>query len=147
LGTASFGLSIVYRFIMSITPSTRNLLLLAAIAGFTGVLAGTFGAHGLKGRLSPEMLTTFEVGVRYHVIHAVALLGLAALSASVHNKWIVRVGWLFFTGIIIFAGSLYALAITGEQWLGMITPFGGQLFLIGWLAMGVCAWRMRTTGS
>jgi len=130
--------------IMANHSSVRMLLILTAIAGFSGVLAGTFGAHGLKSRLLPEMLDTFEVGVRYHLIHAVALLGLAALRASVNRKWIVPVGWLFFIGIIIFAGSLYALAITGEKWLGMVTPFGGQLFLIGWLIIGVGAWRAKT---
>lgn len=118
----------------------RSELLIASIAGFTGVLAGTFGAHGLRGRLGPDMLEVFEVGVRYHLIHAVALLALALAPLGVLGARARRVSvWAFAVGVLIFAGSLYALAISGQKWLGMIAPIGGTAFLAGWFALGVAA--------
>lgn len=99
-------------------------------AGAAGMLLavaiGAFAAHGLKARLSPEMMTTFEVGVRYHVYHALALLALGAARGP------EKAGWCFIAGIVVFSGSLYLLALTGEKRLGMITPIGGLLFLAGW---------------
>jgi uncharacterized membrane protein YgdD (TMEM256/DUF423 family) len=123
----------------------RGLLLAAGICGFTGVLAGTFAAHALKARLSPEMLNTFEVGVRYHVAHALALLGLAiAAGAPPRSRtgfMLVIAGWIMVLGIVLFAGSLYALALSEEKRLGFITPFGGQCFLLGWLIVAIAALR------
>jgi len=131
-------------------PAARTQLLLASLAGFTGVLAGTFAAHLLKGRLPPESLATFEVGVRYHLLHAVAMLALAMFTIMDGHQRPARsaigfacAGWLFFAGIMVFSGSLYALAITDEKRLGMITPLGGALFLLGWLTIAVSAWRSR----
>lgn len=100
-----------------------------AVAMLLAVALGAFAAHGLKPRLSPEMMTVFETGVRYHVYHALALLALAALRGP------DRAGWCFLAGIVLFSGSLYLLALTGERRLGMITPVGGLLFLAGWLVL------------
>ena len=94
---------------------------------FAAVALGAFAAHGLKARLSPEMLTVFETGVRYHVYHALALLALGAARGP------DKAGWCFVAGIAVFSGSLYILALTGEKRLGMITPIGGLLFLAGWV--------------
>ena len=124
------------------TPLSRTPLLLAAIAGFTAVAIGAFGAHGLKDRVSPELLVTFEVGVRYHAYHALALLGLAACGARLGRAGTVA-AWCFAVGILIFGGSLYTLALTGQRWLGAVTPVGGLCFLAGWAALGVAACRMR----
>ena len=93
---------------------------------FLAVALGAFAAHGLKARLSPEMMAVFETGVRYHVYHALALLALGAARGP------DRAGWCFVAGIALFSGSLYLLALTGERRLGMITPIGGVLFLAGW---------------
>lgn len=95
------------------------------------VALGAFGAHALKNRLSPEMLAVFETGVRYQAYHALALLLLAALRGP------DRAGWCFLAGIVLFSGSLYALALTGARWLGAITPLGGLLFLAGWLFLAL----------
>jgi uncharacterized membrane protein YgdD (TMEM256/DUF423 family) len=120
----------------------RQLLLAAAACGFTGVLAGTFGAHGLEGRVATELLAVFETGVRYHLVHAAALLGVAILAGAwPHSRGMVIAGWLMTIGVIIFSGSLYALAITGERRLGMITPIGGAALLAGWLTLFLAAWR------
>lgn len=93
---------------------------------FLTVALGAFGAHGLKTRVTPEMLAVFETGVRYQAYHALGLLALAALKGP------DKAGWCFVAGVALFSGSLYALALTGVRWLGAITPIGGVLFLVGW---------------
>src|SRR5207253_7092786 len=90
----------------------RTFLLLGAVAAFLAVVLGAFGAHGLRGRLTPDMLAVFETGVRYHMYHALALLLTAALMPRVPGKAIVAAGWLFVAGIVLFSGSLYLLAVT-----------------------------------
>ena len=117
----------------------RTFLLAGAVAGFIGVAFGAFGAHGLRGGLSPEMLAVFETGVRYHMYHALALLLTAALAGRFDGRSIVAAGWLFVAGIVLFSGSLYVLAVTGVTTFGAITPIGGVAFLAGWLCLAVAA--------
>ncbi|HUK32304.1 MAG TPA: DUF423 domain-containing protein [Vicinamibacterales bacterium] len=117
----------------------RTFVLAGAVAGLIAVGFGAFGAHGLRGRLSPDMLTVFETGVRYHMYHALALLLTAALVPRMPGKAIVAAGWLFVGGIVLFSGSLYLLAITGITVLGAITPIGGLAFLAGWAALAIAA--------
>ncbi len=104
-----------------------------------GVILGAFGAHGLRARLSPEMLVVFETGVRYHLIHALGLLAVAWAASRWPGSYVSIAGYLFVAGIFIFSGSLYVLAITGIRWLGAITPIGGVCLIVGWglLAIGV----------
>jgi uncharacterized membrane protein YgdD (TMEM256/DUF423 family) len=109
------------------------------VAGLIAVGFGAFGAHGLRGRLTPEMLAVFETGVRYQMYHALALLLVAALSPQLPGKAIAAAGWLFLAGIVIFSGSLYLLAVTGVTVLGAITPIGGVAFLAGWALLIVSA--------
>ena len=117
----------------------RTFLLVGALAGFIGVGFGAFGAHGLRGRLSPEMLLIFETGVRYQMYHAFAIL-IVALAAARFDGWIVRAaGWSFAAGIVFFSGSLYALAFSGISMLGAITPIGGVAFLVGWALLIILA--------
>lgn len=120
----------------------KPFLLLASLLGALSVALGAFGAHGLDGRLSADLLNTYEIGVRYHVYHALALLGVVAVLI----RWpeataAVWAGWLFVVGIVIFSGSLYILALTGIRWLGAITPIGGVAFVVGWLCLAWTAWR------
>ncbi|MFQ5669315.1 MAG: DUF423 domain-containing protein [Acidobacteriota bacterium] len=114
---------------------------LGAVSAFLGVAAGAFGAHGLKTRLPPDLLAVFEVGVRYHLLHAVGLM----LSAWAVHRWpgsvVTWSGWSFAAGTLIFSGSLYALALTGQRWLGAVTPLGGLAFLVGWLCLAWGAWK------
>lgn len=117
----------------------RTFVLIAALAGFTGVALGAFGAHGLRSRLTPDMLAVFETGVRYHLIHAVAILATAGLLDRVGGRLIVAAGWLFLGGIVLFSGSLYLLALTGISILGAITPLGGLAFLAGWTCLAFAA--------
>ena len=120
----------------------RTFLLAGASAGLIAVGFGAFGAHGLRGRLTPEMLAVFETGVRYHMYHALALLLTAALMARPGvggGRLLVAAGWLFVAGIALFSGSLYLLAVTGVTMLGAITPIGGVAFLTGWACLAIAS--------
>jgi len=117
----------------------RTFLLLGAIFGFLAVGLGAFGAHGLRGRISPEMLAVFETGVRYHMYHALALILTSVLMARISGWLVTTAGWCFVGGILLFSGSLYALALSGVTIFGAITPFGGLAFLAGWACLAVAA--------
>jgi uncharacterized membrane protein YgdD (TMEM256/DUF423 family) len=117
----------------------RTFLLVGALAGFTGVTLGAFGAHALRGRLSPEMLVVFETGVRYQMYHALAILAIGLIAARMSGWLIVSAGWLMTAGIVLFSGSLYLLAFTGITVLGAITPIGGVAFLLGWAGLAMAA--------
>jgi uncharacterized membrane protein YgdD (TMEM256/DUF423 family) len=119
----------------------RNLFMIGAVLGAIGVAAGAFGAHGLKGRLTPEMLAVFETGVRYHLIHALGLLAVAWAATRWASASIRVAGWLFAVGILLFSGSLYVLCLTGIRGFGAITPIGGVAFIAGWLLLAWGAWR------
>jgi uncharacterized membrane protein YgdD (TMEM256/DUF423 family) len=108
--------------------------------GFLGVAFGAFGAHALRNRLSPEMLTVFETGVRYQMYHSFAILIVAAAMGHFGDARLLPLaGWLFTAGIVFFSGSLYLLALTDVRTLGAITPIGGLLFLAGWACLALFA--------
>jgi uncharacterized membrane protein YgdD (TMEM256/DUF423 family) len=120
--------------------TARFALVLAALLMFVAVALGAFGAHALKSRLSPEMTGVWQTAVQYHAWHALALLANGLLLLH----WPERAGfglagWLFVAGIVLFSGSLYAMALTGARGLGAVTPFGGVAFLAGWV---VLAWAV-----
>ena len=112
---------------------------ISAVFGFLGVALGAFGAHGLKSKLSADMMTIFETGARYHLIHAVALFGIGILARQMDVTAIKVAGISMIFGILVFSGSLYALAMSGVRVLGAITPIGGLGFLVGWAALAVAA--------
>jgi uncharacterized membrane protein YgdD (TMEM256/DUF423 family) len=114
-----------------------------AIAAGVAVALGAFGAHGLKSRVGTEDLAIFETGVRYHLIHALALLAVAWAVDRWPGALANTAGWAFLAGIAVFSGSLYLLVLTGNRWLGAVTPIGGLSFLLGWLALAVAALRAR----
>lgn len=124
----------------------RIFLALGSMSMFVAVAAGAFGAHALKGRLSPELLGIFEVGVRYQVWHALALIGVAVLAERRGGPLLAASGVLFVAGTILFSGSLYALSLTGVRALGAITPLGGLCFLAGWLALFASTLAVRAPG-
>ncbi len=112
-----------------------------AVLSGLGVLIGAFGAHGLRDRVTVDMLAVFETGVRYHLIHGLAVLAVAWAASRWPGAWIGAAGWLFVAGIVVFSGSLYILAISGARWWGAVTPIGGVCFLAGWAALAVGALR------
>ena len=120
----------------------RVFLMLAAFFGFTGVALGAFAAHGLKTQLSADYLAVFQTGVHYQMLHALALLALAALWERLAQRLLLAAGICFCVGILLFSGSLYALTLSGIGALGVITPVGGLMFLVGWACLGLAAWRL-----
>lgn len=119
-------------------PTARLFLILGAANAALVVVLGAFGAHGLRLRLTPEMMAIYQTGVQYHLFHALGLLAvgltLTQLSESVLLKWS---GWLMLAGIVIFSGSLYLLSNTGWKWLGSVTPLGGLSFIVAWVLFTV----------
>lgn len=120
-------------------PMDKTLMFVGALMGAVGVALGAFGAHSLRGLLSPDMLAVFETGVRYQMYHALAILMTAALTSRVEGRATVVAGWSFAAGILLFSGSLYALALSGITTLGAVTPLGGVAFLVGWTCLAVAA--------
>jgi uncharacterized membrane protein YgdD (TMEM256/DUF423 family) len=120
----------------------RLFFALGSLSGGLGVALGAFGAHVLKARIDAGLLANFETGVRYHLVHALALLAVAWAAArwpaSALPAW---AGWAFVVGTLLFSGSLYAMALTGARWLGAVTPLGGVAFVAGWAFLLLVAWR------
>ncbi|HHH46891.1 MAG TPA: DUF423 domain-containing protein [Thiotrichales bacterium] len=106
----------------------------AALAAL-GVALGAFAAHGLKGRLDGHLLEIFHTGVQYHLLHALGLLLVAALWDLGREGWMRAAALTLCAGILFFSGSLYALAVTGLGFLGMVTPLGGLAFIAGWVLL------------
>lgn len=120
----------------------RLFLIAGSLSACMAVAMGAFGAHGLSQRLTPESLGIFEVGARYQMYHAIALLATGlAVERWLRSEFVVA-GWCFLIGSVIFSGSLYALSLSGARWLGAVTPLGGVFFLLGWLSLAWGAWRI-----
>jgi len=114
---------------------------IGAVAAAIGVGLGAFGAHGLKARVSAEMLAVFETAVRYHLIHALGLLAVGWAAGRWPGSWTQAAGILMVTGILLFSGSLYLMTLTGVRWLGAITPLGGLAFIAAWVSLALAAFR------
>jgi uncharacterized membrane protein YgdD (TMEM256/DUF423 family) len=117
----------------------RLFIALGSISGFLGVALGAFGAHALKSRLDTDLLATFEVGVRYQMYHAFALLAVGWAQTRWPGQALNASGWLFLAGTVIFSGSLYVLSLSDLHWLGAVAPVGGFALLAGWLCL---AWAV-----
>jgi uncharacterized membrane protein YgdD (TMEM256/DUF423 family) len=119
----------------------KNYLMIAALSGFIAVALGAFGAHGLKQRLSVDLLVVYQTGVQYHFYHTFALLAVGLLMLQMPASGALRwSGILFIAGIVVFSGSLYVLSLTGVRWLGAITPLGGVAFMAAWLLLARAVW-------
>ena len=124
-----------------------NRLFVSLGSGFTflGIALGAFGTHGLRDKISASSLQVWQTGVQYHLIHGLALVLVGILAGQEQTKALRNSGWLMVGGIVIFSGSLYALAITGIKYLGAITPLGGLCFLIAWATLAVSFGRRPQT--
>jgi uncharacterized membrane protein YgdD (TMEM256/DUF423 family) len=120
-----------------------NWISSAAILLALAVILGAFGAHGLGNRLDDYQRSVYEKAVFYHFVHALGILIVAVLArtGTADPARLSTISWFLLAGIVFFSGSLYVLAITGQRWLGAVTPIGGVCFIIGWLLL---AWRLRT---
>ena len=124
----------------------KLFILLGSINAFIGVALGAFGAHGLKSRVTPELLIVWQTGVQYHLMHALGLLLIGIIIQLMPDVPLVRnAGWSIQVGILLFSGSLYALVLSGVRTLGMVTPLGGVAFLIGWILLAYAVWRQGVT--
>jgi uncharacterized membrane protein YgdD (TMEM256/DUF423 family) len=114
---------------------------IGAISAAIGVGLGAFGAHGLKSRVSPEMLIVFETAVRYHMIHALGLLAIGWAATRWPGGTVQAAGIAMLVGILLFSGSLYLMVLTGTRWLGAVTPLGGVSLIVAWLLLAWAALR------
>ncbi|HCR48757.1 MAG TPA: DUF423 domain-containing protein [Bacteroidetes bacterium] len=119
---------------------SKTFLVVGALLAGIAVAVGAFGAHGLKHMVTPERLQVFEIGVRYQMYHAFALLILGWVMRTAHVD-LALVGWLFVAGIVLFSGSLYVLVLGNFPRLGMVTPLGGVAMIAGWLLLAYKLWR------
>lgn len=111
----------------------KSILISGAVFMALGILIGAFGAHGLKSQLSDDMMQVYKTGVEYLFYNALGLMVVGLTGFHIHSRWLLRAGILIMLGIVLFSGSLFALALTGIKLLGIVTPFGGISFVIGWI--------------
>ncbi len=124
--------------------NARLCVLAAAVALTAAVGLGAFGAHAVKSRLAPELLAVYQTAVQYHFWHALGLLGVGLLMAQWPTaRALAWTAWLLIAGLFFFCGSLYALALTGTSWVGVLTPIGGTAFIAAWLVLAWVALRRR----
>jgi uncharacterized membrane protein YgdD (TMEM256/DUF423 family) len=119
----------------------RTFALIGSLLALLAVVFGAFGAHALRARLSPGDLAIFETGVRYQMYHALALFAVAWAVSRWPSGATTAAGWLFVVGVLVFSGSLYVLVLTGQRWLGAVTPLGGLALVCGWACLGWAIYR------
>lgn len=124
-------------------PTSNLFLTLGSISGALAVMIGAFGAHGLKRKLTEEMLAIYKTGVEYHFYHTFALLAVGLVAMHYKSTLLTASGWTMAAGIVIFSGSLYALSISGIRVLGAITPIGGLCFIAGWVLFAVAVLKAQ----
>ncbi|MDF2958792.1 MAG: rane protein [Paenibacillus sp.] len=121
---------------------------IGGICAFLCVAFGAFGAHMLKDVLEPDRLTVFQTGVQYQMMHSLGLIAVGITAGFMPgSKHLVKAGWFLLAGMVLFSGSLYVLSLTGIKILGIITPFGGVAFLIGWFLFALAAFQHKPNGN
>lgn len=117
------------------------ILLIASVLGLTGVGLGAFAAHGLRSELAASALAVFQTGVQYQLLHALVLVAIGLAAISQRNAWLSAAACFIVLGVVLFSGSLYLLVLTPLK-LGLVTPLGGLLLMLGWLCLGVSSVRL-----
>lgn len=122
----------------------RTFIIAGSLFAGLGVLMGAFGAHGLKNHLSADLLDIYLTAVDYHIYHALGLILIGMLSSRLQTKPLLAwSGYCLAAGILLFSGSLYLLSVSGQRWLGAVTPFGGTAFILGWVLLALSVWRRQ----
>jgi len=128
----------------------RLFFVLGAVLAGLAILIGAFGAHALRGHVSADRYDDFVTGARYHLPQALGLFAVSRAAVKWPGRAVAAAGWLFVAGIVLFSGSLYLLGVTGQRWLGAVTPVGGLAFIVGWALLARQVWSAgrvaRTTG-
>ncbi|HKT74326.1 MAG TPA: DUF423 domain-containing protein [Steroidobacteraceae bacterium] len=119
----------------------RKTLAAAGVLLALATVLGAFGAHALKGHLSPDRLQVYETAVRYHFLHTLGLLAIGVLLRNVDSSLLRLSAVLVIVGIVLFSGSLYGLTFGGPRALGIVTPLGGLALIVGWLVFAAALWR------
>ena len=120
----------------------KIFIIVGSLLAALGVLMGAFGAHGLKNHLSADLLDIYHTAVDYHIYHALGLILIGMLSSQFQTKALIAwSGYCLLAGILMFSGSLYLLSVSGQRWLGAVTPFGGTAFILGWVLLALSVWR------
>ena len=120
----------------------KLFVVLGSLNALLAVALGAFGAHGLKNKISADMLTVWQTAVQYHMFHALGLILLGILIHLLPQAAQLRIsGWLMLSGVVLFSGSLYVMVLSDVRALGMVTPLGGIAFLLGWLLMAFAAFQ------
>jgi uncharacterized membrane protein YgdD (TMEM256/DUF423 family) len=123
---------------------SKRFFFLGSINMFLAVALGAFGAHALKASLSSGSMAVYQTGNQYHFYHGLGLFAVGLASGFFPGSGFLRwSGAAILGGIVLFSGSLYVLSLTGQRWIGVITPFGGTAFMVGWLLLAVGVWRGR----
>lgn len=118
----------------------QPLIVCAAFLLLTGVAAGAFGTHGLKRVITPDLLTTWNTGVLYQLVHGLGILVTSLLHGSMSKNLLRMAGYAMVIGTLIFSGSIYLIVLTGVTRIGAVTPIGGVLFLTAWAMVAIAAW-------
>ncbi len=114
-------------------PIAKTFLILGGFNAALAVLFGAFGAHALKARLPADMFVIYQTGIHYHLFHSLGLIAVGLVAMQIPaSAYLKAAGWLMLAGVILFCGSLYILSLSGQRWLGMVTPFGGISFILSW---------------
>lgn len=123
----------------------RRFVIIAAVVAALGVGIGAFGSHGLRSHFeaNPTLEPTFETAAQYHLVHALGLFVAAWVASRWPSRWANAGGWLLLAGVILFSGSLYVLSILNIRVMGAVAPLGGTAFILGWLCLGMAAWKAR----
>ncbi len=119
----------------------RRLIMIGCVVAGVGVAAGAFGAHMLKTILEPPLVAAYDTATRYQMYHAFGMVLVGIVMRVYDDRRLAMAGWLFATGMVLFCGSLYGIALAGLKWLGPITPLGGLTFIIGWGLLGWRVWK------
>jgi uncharacterized membrane protein YgdD (TMEM256/DUF423 family) len=127
---------------------TKLLISLGSLNAAFAVIMGAFGAHALSAKIAPEALATFQTGVHYHFYHSLGLIVIGIVSRTAKPSTALSVsGWTMLTGIFLFSGSLYLISITGIRSIGIVTPFGGILFILSWVLLAIASFKQKTESA
>jgi uncharacterized membrane protein YgdD (TMEM256/DUF423 family) len=120
----------------------KKFSILACLYLLSGVQLGALGSHALSDILTPQKLASWELAVQYQLIHAIGIILISLLATQIQSQKLLSLcNWLLAIGVVLFSGSIYAMALGAPSWLGMVAPLGGSAFMLAWLLAGIAVWK------